>query len=83
MNPGDSDAPRFATAPADRRGERDLERQLVVITDGLPARPAAKVYQLWLIGPVKIVSAGLLPRPGAGGPRRCWRPGSSGATSSA
>ena len=36
-------------------------RQLVVATSGLPAPPAGKVYQLWLIGPVKIVSAGLLP----------------------
>jgi Anti-sigma-K factor rskA len=36
-------------------------RQLVVTTSGLPALPAGQVYQLWLIGPVKIVSAGLLP----------------------
>jgi hypothetical protein len=36
-------------------------RKLVVATSGLPALPAGKVYQLWLIGPVKIVSAGLLP----------------------
>jgi hypothetical protein len=36
-------------------------RQLAVATSGLPALPAGKVYQLWLIGPVKIVSAGLLP----------------------
>jgi hypothetical protein len=36
-------------------------RQLVVTTAGLPALPPGKVYQLWLIGPVKIVSAGLLP----------------------
>jgi Anti-sigma-K factor rskA len=36
-------------------------RQLVVTTAGLPALPAGQVYQLWLIGPVKIVSAGLLP----------------------
>jgi anti-sigma-K factor RskA len=35
--------------------------QLVVITNGLPALPAGKVYQLWFIGPKKIVSAGLLP----------------------
>jgi anti-sigma factor RsiW len=37
--------------------------QLVVTTAGLPALPVGKVYQLWLIGPVKIVSAGLLPAP--------------------
>jgi hypothetical protein len=36
-------------------------RQLVVATSGLPGLPAGKVYQLWLIGPVRIVSAGLLP----------------------
>jgi negative regulator of sigma E activity len=36
-------------------------RQLVVTTTGLPALPPGQVYQLWLIGPVKIVSAGLLP----------------------
>ena len=36
-------------------------RQLVVATSGLPAPPAGHVYQLWLIGPVRIVSAGLLP----------------------
>jgi hypothetical protein len=36
-------------------------RQLVVATSGLPGLPAGKVYQLWLIGPLKIVSAGLLP----------------------
>ncbi|MGD0063050.1 MAG: anti-sigma factor [Streptosporangiaceae bacterium] len=35
--------------------------QLVVTTSGLPALPAGKVYQLWFIGPKKIVSAGLLP----------------------
>jgi hypothetical protein len=37
------------------------KRQLVVATSGLPALPPGKVYQLWLIGPVRIVSAGLLP----------------------
>jgi len=41
-------------------------RQLVVTTAGLPALPAGQVYQLWLIGPVKIVSAGLLPAAEAG-----------------
>ena len=35
--------------------------QLVVWTSGLPALPTGKVYQLWLIGKTKIVSAGLLP----------------------
>jgi len=35
--------------------------RLVVATSGLPALPPGKVYQLWLIGPVRIVSVGLLP----------------------
>jgi hypothetical protein len=35
--------------------------QMVVTTKGLPALPAGKVYQLWLIGTTKTVSAGLLP----------------------
>ena len=35
--------------------------QLVVTMAGLPRLPSGQVYQLWLIGPVKIVSAGLLP----------------------
>jgi anti-sigma-K factor RskA len=34
--------------------------ELAVVTTGLPALPAGKVYQLWLIGKT-IVSAGLLP----------------------
>jgi anti-sigma factor RsiW len=36
-------------------------RKLAVATSGLPALPAGQVYQLWLIGPVRVVSAGLLP----------------------
>ena len=40
--------------------------QLVVTTNGLPALPAGKVYQLWLIGKTKIVSAGLLPEATSG-----------------
>jgi Anti-sigma-K factor rskA len=35
--------------------------ELAVVTSGLPALPAGKVYQLWLIGKVKTTSAGLLP----------------------
>ena len=57
--------------------------QLVVVTSGLPALPSGKVYQLWLIGKTKTTSAGLLPRPRPGKPRRCWRPGWSRATRSA
>ena len=40
--------------------------QLVVVTNGLPALPAGKVYQLWLIGTTKTTSAGLLPPAQAG-----------------
>ncbi len=43
----------------------DLHR-LVVTTSGLPALPAGHVYQLWLIGKTKIVSAGLLPEATSG-----------------
>jgi anti-sigma-K factor RskA len=43
----------------------DLHR-LVVTTSGLPALPPGKVYQLWLIGKTKIVSAGLLPEATSG-----------------
>ena len=35
--------------------------ELAVVTSGLPALPSGKVYQLWLIGKPKTVSAGLLP----------------------
>jgi anti-sigma-K factor RskA len=40
--------------------------ELAVVTTGLPALPAGQVYQLWLIGKPKIVSAGLLPQAKAG-----------------
>ena len=39
---------------------------LAVVTTGLPALPSGKVYQLWLIGTKKTVSAGLLPPARAG-----------------
>jgi anti-sigma-K factor RskA len=39
--------------------------ELAVVTTGLPALPAGKVYQLWLIGKT-ITSAGLLPAAKAG-----------------
>ncbi len=40
--------------------------ELAVVTTGLPALPAGKVYQLWLIGKTKIVPAGLLPQAKSG-----------------
>lgn len=40
--------------------------ELVVSTEGLPPLPAGQVYQLWLIGPPAVRSAGLLPGPSAG-----------------
>jgi len=40
--------------------------ELAVVTTGLPELPAGQVYQLWLIGTTKTVSAGLLPPAKAG-----------------
>jgi anti-sigma-K factor RskA len=39
-------------------------RQMVVTAAALPPLPSGEVYQLWLIGPPKTRSAGLLPAPG-------------------
>lgn len=39
---------------------------IVFTTAGLPALPAAKVYELWLMGPPRTRRAGLLPGPAAG-----------------
>jgi anti-sigma-K factor RskA len=39
---------------------------LVLTTSGLPPLPAAKVYELWFIGPGRSTPAGLLPSPTAG-----------------
>jgi anti-sigma-K factor RskA len=36
------------------------EQKIVFTSSGLPALPASEVYQLWLIGPVRARSAGLL-----------------------
>jgi hypothetical protein len=58
---GVSDTGGTVTAIASRqRGE------MVVSTSGLPSLPAARVYQVWLMGPPSIRSAGLLPSPQAG-----------------
>jgi anti-sigma-K factor RskA len=42
------------------------QRRLIFTAAGLPPLPAARVYQLWLLGPPRIRSAGLLPRPAGG-----------------
>jgi hypothetical protein len=42
------------------------QQKMIVTTAGLPALPATKVYELWLIGPARIRPAGLLPPPSAG-----------------
>lgn len=42
------------------------EATMVVTTSGLPGLPSSKVYQLWLIGPTRTRSAGLLPASSAG-----------------
>lgn len=36
-------------------------REIIFTSEGLPALPDSKVYQLWLMAPHHIVSAGLLP----------------------
>jgi hypothetical protein len=41
--------------------------RLIVTTSDLPALPAGRVYQLWLIGQATTVSAGLLPAAAVGG----------------
>jgi anti-sigma-K factor RskA len=41
-------------------------RAFVFTAAGLPALPAAKAYELWLIGPAGTRPAGLLPRSKAG-----------------
>jgi anti-sigma-K factor RskA len=42
------------------------ENAVVVSTRGLPPLPASRVYQLWLIGPPRTRSAGLVPPASAG-----------------
>jgi len=42
------------------------ERKIVFTSAGLPPLAGGKVYQLWLIGPPRVRSAGLLPLPSAG-----------------
>jgi anti-sigma-K factor RskA len=61
-------APRakLLTYPVTNGGEATVvlaadRHELAVVTTGLPALPAGKVYQLWLIGKPTITSAGLLP----------------------
>ena len=61
-------APRakLLTYPVTNGGEATVvlaadRHELAVVTTGLPALPAGKVYQLWLIGKPAITSAGLLP----------------------
>jgi len=41
-------------------------RELIVTTEGLPAPRRGQVYELWLIGPPRVRSAGLLPAATAG-----------------
>jgi len=40
------------------------DHQAVITTTGMPALPASKTYQLWVISPSGARSAGLLPAPG-------------------
>jgi len=41
-------------------------RELVISASGLPVPPGGQVYELWLIGPPRVRSAGLLPAATAG-----------------
>jgi anti-sigma-K factor RskA len=57
---------KLLTYPVTHGGEATVvlaadRHELAVVTTGLPALPAGKVYQLWLIGKPAITSAGLLP----------------------
>jgi anti-sigma-K factor RskA len=67
---GSRDA-RLLTSATSRGGAATVvvspaRHQLIVTAAGLPRLPAGKVYQLWLIGPPRTRSAGLLPA-GTGG----------------
>jgi len=42
------------------------QHRFVFTATGLPVLRASQVYQLWLLGPPRVRSAGLLPRPSAG-----------------
>jgi Anti-sigma-K factor rskA len=62
---------RLITQPTSAGGRATVvldaaRHELVVATSGLPSLPEGKVYQLWLIGPKKITSAGLLPPASSG-----------------
>jgi anti-sigma-K factor RskA len=57
---------KLLTYPVTNGGEATVvlaadRHELAVVTNGLPALPPGKVYQLWLIGKPTITSAGLLP----------------------
>jgi len=57
---------KIASAPTSVGGHTTVvlsysERKIVFTGSGLPALPASKVYQLWLISPSAARSAGLLP----------------------
>lgn len=56
---------RIVTAPASGGGTvttivSPVRGKLICLTKGLPALPSSRVYQVWLIGPAGIRSAGLL-----------------------
>lgn len=62
---------KLLTYPVTHGGEATVvlaadRHELAVVTNGLPALPPGKVYQLWLIGKPTITSAGLLPPAKAG-----------------
>ena len=62
-----SDA-RLVSSPTSQGGAVNAvvspgEGKLVVLTSGLPALPASKVYELWLLGPSVAKPSGLLSQP--------------------
>ncbi len=62
---------RVLTAPTTAGGTGTVvvspsRHEMIFTTAGLAPLPSAKVYQLWLIGPTRTRSAGLLPAPQTG-----------------
>lgn len=59
---------RILTRPVPAGGTATLvvspaRREMIITTAGLPSLPPGKIYQLWLLGPPRTRSAGLLPTP--------------------
>jgi anti-sigma-K factor RskA len=62
---------RIASAPTTNGATATVvvsraERKIIFVSSGLPELPAAKAYELWLLGPAGARPAGLLPPPSGG-----------------